>query len=78
MDRIKKRIETFSKYIDKTGHFSFQVKLPTFVIDDTLTIESRSGNMTRSTTAAWQNEDFINSTLSTKSDEKSKKVYHEE
>jgi hypothetical protein len=55
IETIRKRIETFAKHIDETGKFSFQVKLPTFDIDDSLRVESRFGDVTRSTSATWQN-----------------------
>jgi hypothetical protein len=55
IDTIRKRIETFAKNIDETGKFSFQVKLPTFDIDDALRVESRFGDVTRTTSATWQN-----------------------
>lgn len=55
IDTIRKRIETFAKHIDETGKFIFQVKLPTFDIDDSLRVESRFGDITRSTSATWQN-----------------------
>ncbi|CAF0942447.1 unnamed protein product [Adineta ricciae] len=56
---IKKRIETFAKYMDDAGKFHFQVKLPTFSIDEKLRVESHFGDMTRSTSATWQNDEFI-------------------
>jgi hypothetical protein len=59
IETIRKRIETFAKNIDETGKFLFQVKLPTFDIDDSLRVESRFGDVTRSTSATWQNEDDI-------------------
>ena len=55
IDTIRKRIETFAKNIDETGKFSFQVKLPPFDIDDRLRVESRFGDVTRCTSATWQN-----------------------
>ena len=55
IDTIRKRIEAFAKNIDETGKFSFQVKLPSFDIDDSLRVESRFGDVTRSTSATWQN-----------------------
>jgi predicted O-linked N-acetylglucosamine transferase (SPINDLY family) len=55
IDTIRKRIETFAKNIDETGKFLFQVKLPIFDIDDSLRVESRFGDVTRSTSATWQN-----------------------
>lgn len=55
IDTIRKRIEAFAKTIDETGKFSFQVKLPSFDIDDSLRVESRFGDITRSTSATWQN-----------------------
>lgn len=57
IDTIRKRIEAFAKNIDETGKFSFQVKLPSFDIDDNLRVESRFGDVTRSTSATWQNAD---------------------
>ena len=57
IDTIRKRIETFAKHIDETGKFLFQVKLPTFDIDDSLRVESRFGDVTRSTSATWQKGD---------------------
>ncbi|UJR10434.1 hypothetical protein I4U23_014638 [Adineta vaga] len=62
IDRIKKRIETLANYIDDARKFSFQVKLPTFIIDETLRVESRFGDTTRSTNATWLNDDFIHET----------------
>ena len=56
---IKKRIETFAKYMDDAGKFHFQVKLPTFSIDEKLRVESHFGDMTRRTSATWQNDEFI-------------------
>lgn len=55
IDTIRKRIEAFAKTIDETGKFSFQVKLPSFDIDDNLRVESRFGDVTRCTSATWQN-----------------------
>ncbi|CAF0922056.1 unnamed protein product [Rotaria sordida] len=55
IDTIRKRIEKFAKNIDETGKFLFQVKLPKFDIDDSLRVESRFGDATRSTSATWQN-----------------------
>ena len=55
IDTIRKRIETFAKHIDEAGKFSFQVKLPIFDVDDSLRVESRFGDITRSTGATWQN-----------------------
>jgi hypothetical protein len=65
IDTIRKRIETFAKNIDETGKFLFQVKLPTFDIDDNLRVESRFGDITRSTSATWQNGGDIPSSLPT-------------
>lgn len=62
IDTIRKRIETFAKHIDETGKFIFQVKLPIFDIDDSLRVESRFGDITRSTSATWQNGGDIPST----------------
>jgi hypothetical protein len=59
VDTIRTRIETFAKTIDETGKFSFQVKLPTFDIDDRLRVESCFGDVTRSTSATWQNANGI-------------------
>ncbi|CAF1121318.1 unnamed protein product [Adineta steineri] len=59
IDTIRKRIDTFAKTIDETGRFSFQVRLPTFYIDDNLRVESRFGDVTRSTSATWKNESTI-------------------
>ena len=59
IDTVRKRIEAFAKNIDETGKFLFQVKLPTFDIDDSLRVESRFGDATRSTSATWQHEDNI-------------------
>ncbi|CAF0760369.1 unnamed protein product [Rotaria sp. Silwood1] len=64
IDTIRKRIETFAKNIDETGKFLFQVKLPKFDIDDNLRVESRFGDVTRSTSATWQNGGDILSPLS--------------
>ena len=61
IETIRKRIETFAKHIDETGKFSFQVKLPTFDIDDRLRVESRFGDVSRSTSATWQNVDDTSS-----------------
>ena len=55
IDMIRKRIETFAKNIDETGKFLFQVQLPNFDIDDRLRVESRFGDVTRCTSATWQN-----------------------
>lgn len=55
IDTIRKRIETFARNIDETGKFLFQVKLPPFDIDDRLRVESRFGDVTRCTSATWQN-----------------------
>ena len=55
MRQYGKRIETFAKNIDETGKFLFQVQLPKFDIDDTLRVESRFGDVTRCTSATWQN-----------------------
>jgi hypothetical protein len=63
IDTIRKRIETFAKNIDETGKFSFQVKLPIFDIDDSLRVESRFGDVTRSTSATWQNGNNMSSSL---------------
>ncbi|CAF4565177.1 unnamed protein product, partial [Rotaria magnacalcarata] len=42
----------------------FQVKLPSFDIDDNLRVESRFGDATRSTSATWQNGgDLLSSPL---------------
>jgi hypothetical protein len=57
IETIRKRIETFARNIDETGKFSFQVQLPKFDIDDTLRVESRFGDVTRCTSATWQNEE---------------------
>ena len=57
IDTIRKRIETFARNIDETGKFSFQVQLPRFDIDDTLRVESRFGDVTRCTSATWQNDE---------------------
>jgi hypothetical protein len=65
IDTIRKRIETFAKNIDETGKFSFQVKLPIFDIDDSLRVESRFGDVTRSTSATWQNGKDLSSPLFT-------------
>jgi len=78
INKIKQRIETFAKHIDDKGKFSLQVKLPTFNIDDTLRVESCFGDITRNTSAIWQNEDFINDIPLTEYDEISKKVNYEE
>lgn len=65
IDTVRKRIETFAKNIDETGKFLFQVKLPTFDIDDNLRVESRFGDVTRSTSATWQNGcDTLSSSVS--------------
>ncbi len=77
MDTIKQRIETFAKRIDDKGKFSFQVKLPTFDIDDTLRVESCFGDITRSTSAIWQSEDFANNRSLTELEQISKKVNYE-
>ncbi|CAM4780016.1 unnamed protein product [Rotaria magnacalcarata] len=64
IDTIRKRIEAFAKNIDETGKFLFQVKLPSFDIDDNLRVESRFGDATRSTSATWQNGgDLLSSSL---------------
>ncbi len=78
MEIIKERIEAFTKRIDDLGKFSFQVKLPKFDIDDTLKVESCFGDSIRSTSALWQNEDFVNAIPSTESEEISNKVNDEE
>jgi hypothetical protein len=65
IDTIRKRIETFAKNIDETGKFLFQVKLPIFDIDDSLRVESRFGDITRSTSATWQNGGNTTSSSST-------------
>jgi len=78
IDTIKQRIETFAKRIDDKGKFSFQVKLPTFDIDDTLRFESCFGDIARSTSAIWQTEDFANNRSSIKSEQISKKVNYED
>jgi hypothetical protein len=65
IDTIRKRIEAFAKNIDETGKFSFQVKLPNFDIDDSLRVESRFGDITRTTSATWQNGDNLSSSLLT-------------
>lgn len=57
IDTIRKRIETFARNIDETGKFSFQVQLPKFDIDDSLRVESRFGDVTRCTSATWQNNE---------------------
>ncbi|CAF0833207.1 unnamed protein product [Adineta steineri] len=75
IDMIKQRIETFAKYIDDTGKCSFQVKLPTFLIDETLRVESCFNDITRSTSATWHNDDYIADTLPTKSNEISKQKF---
>ena len=67
LDTIRKRIELFARNIDETGKFSFQVKLPKFDIDDSLRVESRFGDTTRSTSATWQNEGDQAPTSSTES-----------
>jgi hypothetical protein len=74
MNTIKKRIETFTQNIDDLGKFSFQVKLPPFIIDDNLRVESNFGDSKRSTSAAWQNDDYINDISSTQPEEITKKV----
>ena len=61
--QYEKRIETFAKNIDETGKFLFQVKLPLFDIDDSLRVESRFGDVTRCTSATWQNGVEISSPL---------------
>jgi hypothetical protein len=78
MDTIKQRIETFAKRIDDKGKFSFQVKLPTFDIDDNLRVESCFGDIARSTSAICQTEDFANNRSSIKSEQISKKVNYED
>lgn len=65
IDTIRKRIETFAKTVDETGRFSFQVRLPTFYIDDSLRVESRFGDVTRSTSATWKNDDNLPTSPST-------------
>ncbi|CAF3412379.1 unnamed protein product [Rotaria socialis] len=68
IDTIRKRIEAFAKNIDETGKFLFQVKLPSFDIDDNLRVESRFGDATRSTSATWQSGgDLLSSSLSDRS-----------
>jgi hypothetical protein len=57
MNTIKTRIERFTNNTDQLEKFSFQVKLPTFIIDDNLRVESSFGDITRSTSATWQNDD---------------------
>ncbi|CAF1176072.1 unnamed protein product [Rotaria sordida] len=75
IDIIKKRIETLTKHINEIENFSFQVKLPTFDINDNLIIESHFGDHIRSTNTTLQNEDYINNTSSIKSKEISKKEF---
>ncbi|UJR35504.1 hypothetical protein I4U23_028258 [Adineta vaga] len=64
IDTIRRRIETFAKTVDETGKFSFQVKLPIFYIDDSLRVETRFGDVSRSTSATWKNDDTMPTSLS--------------
>lgn len=64
IETIRKQIEAFAKNIDETGKCLFQVKLPIFDIDDNLRVESRFGDITRSTCATWQNGTDLQSTSS--------------
>ncbi|CAF4564179.1 unnamed protein product [Rotaria sp. Silwood2] len=75
IDIIKKRIETLTKQIDKIENFSFQVKLPTFDINENLKVESHLGDHIRSTNAILQNEDYNNETSLIESEEISKKEF---
>jgi hypothetical protein len=43
IDLIKEHIETFAKHIEDKRKCSFQVKLPTFDINDNLQVESSFG-----------------------------------
>ncbi|CAF3391256.1 unnamed protein product [Rotaria sp. Silwood1] len=75
IDIIKKRVEKLTKHIDEIGNFSFQVKLPTFNINDNFKVESHFGDHIRCTNAIVQIEDDNNDTLLTESEDVSKKEF---
>jgi hypothetical protein len=80
MDLIKEHIQTFTKQIEDKRTFSFQVKFPTFDIDDNLRVELVFGEHERSTSVISNDEDTeskqTSKTVNRKTQKKVSKLNH--